>query len=259
LAVNGYEQLAEQRLTAQLKPLIQQGTALELGDPQTPFLAIYTPSLIPKIRGGVVIVPGVGEHADWPDVIFPLRVELSKYGWSCLSIQLPLVTAMPTSKNYGEYISASVYRIKTALEYLKNQGIYNILLAGHGLGATAGISFLTGDNGKDSGVSGVVAISMYPLVSEDAVNTERFFADNRIPMLDLYGSLDLDKVLTGVTLRARLAKKAGKKHYQRLQLTGADHAYTGFETTMIKRIRSWLDKYAPSIELEIPERTKTIN
>lgn len=250
----GYERAAEQRLAAQLKPLVQDGTALELGEPNDPVFAIYNASRQAKTRGGLIIIPDLGEHADWPEVVAPLRTELPQDGWACLSLQLPLVTTLPNAKNYEELLVEAAKRIRLALDYLKKIGNYNILLLGHGIGAHAAMRFLTSENGKNSGVGGFIAISMYPLLGADTDHTQRFFDYKDMPVLDVYGSLDLEKVMAALTFRGRLAKKAGKKHYQRLQLTGAEHSYRGFETTLIKRIRSWLDRYAPSFEITTPER-----
>jgi len=53
------------------------------------FLALWKPANTPEPKGAVIIVPGAGETADWPQVIGPLRNKLPDVEWSSLSITLP--------------------------------------------------------------------------------------------------------------------------------------------------------------------------
>jgi len=57
-------------------------------------LGLYLPAARPEALGGVLLIAGPGEHADWPQVIAPARRRLSDAGWNTLSISLP---AMPIS------------------------------------------------------------------------------------------------------------------------------------------------------------------
>ena len=60
---------------------------LKSGD--SPFLALYLPASTPTPNGVVVMLPGAGEHADWPGTFSTLRNYLPKAGWSTLAITLP--------------------------------------------------------------------------------------------------------------------------------------------------------------------------
>lgn len=60
---------------------------LEAGDEA--FLALWLPANAGTAAGIVVIVPGDGESADWPQVVSPLRKKLPNAGWSTLSLTLP--------------------------------------------------------------------------------------------------------------------------------------------------------------------------
>jgi len=53
------------------------------------FLALWKPANTADPKGAVIIVPGAGETADWPQVIGPLRNKLPDVEWSSLSITLP--------------------------------------------------------------------------------------------------------------------------------------------------------------------------
>jgi pimeloyl-ACP methyl ester carboxylesterase len=53
------------------------------------FLSLWKPANVAEPKGVVIIIPGVGETADWPQAIGPLRRQLPNAGWSSLSITLP--------------------------------------------------------------------------------------------------------------------------------------------------------------------------
>lgn len=52
-------------------------------------LALQRPSQKPQQHGAVLVVPGAGQHADWPEVVRPIRSELPEAGWFTLSVTLP--------------------------------------------------------------------------------------------------------------------------------------------------------------------------
>jgi len=71
----------ERKVPAQEQQQLQAGTDT--------FLALWKPANTAEPKGAVIIVPGAGETADWPQVIGPLRRKLPDVEWSSLSITLP--------------------------------------------------------------------------------------------------------------------------------------------------------------------------
>lgn len=53
------------------------------------FLTLWKPANSPDPTGVVIIVPGAGETADWPQAIGPLREKLPDAQWGTLSLSLP--------------------------------------------------------------------------------------------------------------------------------------------------------------------------
>ncbi|MBC3377040.1 alpha/beta hydrolase family protein [Pseudomonas sp. SWRI92] len=53
------------------------------------FLALWKPANTSDPKGAVIIIPGAGETADWPQAIGPLRKKLPDAEWSSLTITLP--------------------------------------------------------------------------------------------------------------------------------------------------------------------------
>ena len=60
---------------------------LQAGDDS--FLALWKPANSIDPAGAVIIVPGAGETADWPQAIGPLRNKLPDVNWASLSLSLP--------------------------------------------------------------------------------------------------------------------------------------------------------------------------
>lgn len=62
-----------------------------------PFVALWHPANSDAAKGVVVLLPGLGETADWPRVIGPLRRRLPDYGWHTLSLSPPPPAADPVT------------------------------------------------------------------------------------------------------------------------------------------------------------------
>lgn len=57
------------------------------------FLALWKPANSSNPAGAVVIIPGTGETADWPNAVAPIRNKLPDANWHSLSITLPDLSA----------------------------------------------------------------------------------------------------------------------------------------------------------------------
>jgi pimeloyl-ACP methyl ester carboxylesterase len=63
-----------------------------------------------------------------------------------------------------------------------------------------------------------------------------------IPVLDVFGSEDLDIVVSGIDDRAAAAKQAGNRNYTQVEVAGADHMFEGEEDALIEAIADWLEQ-----------------
>ncbi len=80
----------------------QEASALERQVPQQEqqqlqagsdsFLALWKPANSAEAVGVVILIPGAGENADWPQAIAPLRRKLPDAAWGTLSLSLPDVS-----------------------------------------------------------------------------------------------------------------------------------------------------------------------
>lgn len=243
----------EQRWAAQLKDQLVIGETLTItageAAEQRDIFAIFTPADGKLRRGVVILLHGLGAHPDWPDVISPLRQDLPEAGWATLSIQLPVRPNEATFEDYPPLFPAANTRISAAVRYLQQQGLLNIVLVGHSLGAAMGAHFLAEKALGSEFIRAFVGIGMNQAPGSVA-HTPDALANITIPLLDLYGAQDLDGVLDSAKARSRAAKRVNNADYQQIAIAGADHFFLGLEATLVKRVAGWLTKTAPSMELQ---------
>lgn len=227
-------------------------------------LAIYSEAAAGPPRGGVILLHDAATHADWPDVIQPLRRALPGQGWATLSIQLPT----PVRDNGGLWQLAPVFaagsaRIAAAAAWLKQQGVSPVVVVGHGLGAAVAAATLAG--AADAKIAGFVAVGMAvpPFGDPAAPYRPELLAQIKVPVLDLYGSRDSDAVRQQAGRRAAAARRGGAlpsgssaaariprsgrsglNTYRQIEIGGADHGFRGSEATLVKRVAGWLRRHA---------------
>ena len=240
------------------------------------FLGIFTRSTTGVSLGGVIILPSLGRTPDWPDVIAPLRKALPTHGWSTLAIQLPIPTKGADGLWQLEpYFTASRSRIQSAISFMQQQGIANIILIGHGLGAATAVVCVSGSDPLP--VSGLAAVSLGIPPGSDRKSFGPGLLENiHLPILDIYGSRDYADVTATAEARVAAARRGGLaaqrsqqldalKHspqarllttdhngyiaYRQVVLAGADHSFRGAEETLIKRITGWLKKHSEAGDL----------
>ncbi|MBH3403824.1 alpha/beta hydrolase family protein [Pseudomonas glycinae] len=81
------ERSQEEAAALERKVPAQEQQQLQAGSDT--FLALWKPANTAEPKGAVILIPGAGETADWPQAIGPLRRKLPDVGWSSLSITLP--------------------------------------------------------------------------------------------------------------------------------------------------------------------------
>ena len=239
--------LKERRWAEQIKEGLLVGEAVPLKQGELEFLGIYTPAPANKLRGGVLLLHGVGAHPDWPDIISPLRQELPEAGWSSLAIQLPVLANDADADEYLPLFPAANERITAGIFYLQQQGIRNIVIIGHSMGSAMGAHFLASSAAGSEAVRAFIGIGMNRRPGTVA-HTPDTVAKLRIPIFDLYGSQDLEGVLLGAKERRTAA--ATNPDYQQQEIPGADHFFRGVEDSLVKRVSNWLAAHAPGMKAQ---------
>ena len=204
------------------------GEPVTLNDGQLDFLGLLTEA-DPAKENAIVVLHGIGAHPDWPQVINPLRVQLADQGWTTLSVQLPVLDNEAAAEDYAPLDAEAEPRILAAVEYLKQTGAKGIYIVAHSMGSRMASYFLAHTKAE---VKGFVGVGMN-------VGTVQYLSEIQIPMLDLYGSSDLDGVLGSAS--DRTAASAGNSTYSSRVVEGADHFFNEMDDTLVEVVVEWLD------------------
>ena len=238
----------EKRWEAQIVDALIVGEAVKLKAGATEFLAIFAEHSTEKAMGGAIILHGIGAHPAWPEVVQPLRTNLPDYGWSTLSLQMPVLPNEAKSEEYAPLFAEARPRIQAGIDYLKQKGIRNIVIVAHSMGAAMG-SFYLSDK-PDPAVTAFVGIGMGQHKSQPQMDNATSLRKITLPVLDLYGSRDLPQVLVAEKDRATAAHRAANKHYTQLKIEGADHFFNNMDGVLVKRVRGWLANNAAGTEIK---------
>jgi pimeloyl-ACP methyl ester carboxylesterase len=237
----------EARWREQIVASLMSGDSVDLQAGATTFLGLYTAASDGPTGRAAIVIHGIGAHPDWPEVVYPLRSELPEQGWSTLSIQMPVLGNAATAADYLPLFAEIAPRLDAAVAWLRAQGNKTIVMIAHSLGAAMAARYLA-DNSA-AGVAGLVIIGLPMLDIDPKMNGVLALESIRVPVLDIYGSRDLDTVLSSSDRRARSARKAGNNDFRQTRIEGADHFFSGLDDALVLNIYGWLKHhYAPHQE-----------
>lgn len=200
------------------------------------FLGLYTEIEKVSGNGAVIILHDMGGHPDQQQLVYGLRVFLPEHNWTTLSLQMPLREAGVEKEEYYALFPEAAARIQAGINYLKRNGEENIVVVGYGLGSLMAIYALS-KQAKD--INALVTINLpVPATENKMAQTLDFIKKTQIPMLDIYGALDV----ADVTETARERRLAAKENadYRQFKINDEGHAYLHDEGLLVKRIYSWL-------------------
>jgi len=241
----------EKRWADQVADSIMVGDAEWLKVGKSKIFAIYTENTTEKAIGGAIILHGSGVHPNWDQVIRPLRSQLPDHGWSTLSIQLPVLSNEAEYKDYIPLFKEVAPRINAGVKFLKSKGIQNIVIIGHSLGSGMAGYYMA--NNPDVSIRALVAVGVSGAMYKEntAVGYLTSLKKIKVPVLDIFGSNDLEIVLKGEKAKAATARKAGNKNYTQVKIIGANHFFDNKDDVLVKRVRGWLAKNAAGTEIKI--------
>jgi pimeloyl-ACP methyl ester carboxylesterase len=228
----------EKRWANQVVDAIIDGEAVLLDDGSNKFLGIYTEATEDSHRS-VIVMHGTGIHPNWQQVIQPLRVGLTEHGWNTLSIQMPILANDAEYPEYAPLYDEVAPRIDAAINYLKENGTKDIVLIGHSQGAAMTAYYLSTSK---QDIKGFVAISMAAFADDPRMNSILSLQKIKVPVLDLYGSNDIEGVLKTVDKRKAAAMQAANKNYTQIRIEGANHFFDGHEDELLDSVANWLNR-----------------
>ena len=238
----------EKQVTDKLAEEVKATEILWLEANGEKFLALLNSQTNEKAHGAVIILHGMGGHADWPQMISPIRTALPEHGWTSLSIQLPVIAPENQIEDYGKTIEQATERIRAAVRLLLERKFLNIVAIGHSFGAASMLAYL--EKEEKPKIIALVAVGLHDYAFvKPSIDLLSLVESCKLPVLDIYGSRDFKKVIDQAADRRLAAKKGNNRQYAQMEIEGADHYFNKLEDVLIKRIRGWLDKAAPGVTI----------
>lgn len=227
----------EQRWREQVADSIMDGEEVDVSVDGHDVFGIYTEAS-DETKNGMIVVHGTGVHPNWEQVVLPVRVRMTEYGWNTLSIQMPILHNEAEYSDYVPLYPEVPARLKAAEQFLLERGMNKIVIVAHSQGATMSSYYLS--RHPESAVSKFVAIGMGATQKDSHLNSALALEQIKIPVLDLYGSEDLPGVLETVDKRKQGA--AHNPHYSQQKVAGAGHFFDGMNDQLIAAIAGWLNR-----------------
>lgn len=176
------------------------------------------------------------------------------------SIELKDQTSTPEETEKPRFATEDIAnsRIESAIEYLNNQGIYNIVLLGDGVGAARAGNFLGSlptadpqnpDQKIIKPVRAVVIINARNNSPRGDINLMSSLYDPEVATTDIYFGTHENDIFESHS-RKKFASRNGFKVYQQIRLPELSHNTAQGENRLSRRIRGFLQKYAKGVKID---------
>ncbi len=229
------------------------------------FLALNQPQNTANGRGAVILLHDEGSHPNWPNSINSLRSSLPNYGWHTLAISLPDSEDMAATsqgeemtKGVGSSTTAMVQekpahiiinRINAAYQYLNEQAEFNIVLLGEGVGAGWAAQYLSQSqsertSGNSKKIQALIVINPRTPASEPTINFSQILAQQKLPILEIATTGSPNDKRQAEQRRVNF-RHANKNNYRQIRLPKYTVGQAGNNNLLSKRVRVWLEKFAP--------------
>ncbi len=204
------------------------------------FLGIYTEAGDGEHARAAIVLHGSGVHPNWPQVVYPLRVGLTEHGWATLSLQMPVLSNDARPKDYAPLLDEVAPRLDAGIAFLRGKGARDIVIVSHSLGGAMAAYYLASG---DRPVKAFVGVAMSLGLSQGRIDDADYLKKIHLPVLDLYGSKDLEAGVKGAAARAAAA--AGNAAYQQTEVQGAGHFFDGKDKELVRIVSEWLNRTVP--------------
>lgn len=221
------------------------------------FFALFkpAPAQSPTPQRAAIIVHDTHEHADWPEVISPLRNGLPPWGIATLSVQLNELNKTVVANGAIASSPPLSGPMGNVVDYLKSRHYTHITLICHGATATLCASYLTTTSGV---IDSFVGISMGNDETQPAATQLlQLLPKLSLPILDIYAANDITQVTATAQQRAQAqattpptaatATTNNKPLYEQRTLAGENHAFS-LSNVLIRRVAGWIRR----LERELP-------
>ena len=232
----------------------------------TRFLALDRAPGRGPVRGTVLLAHAPGQHADWPEVMRPLRTGLAEDGWRTLSVQMPEPAAgggfMSTSPDVARRLSTALLEAGVAagetLVLIASGAAYEQVARFATAGDIAPAAlvlispFLSG--GTASGeASADSASATSPAVDAAAADgAGDLLAGKGLAVLEVSAELDRVEVEALLERHRRLHARGEWVGHRALRIPGTRGDYRGQSELLLRRVQGWLRALPPTVSTDEP-------
>jgi predicted alpha/beta-fold hydrolase len=227
----------ESDLAESINKTLTLGKAVWLDAEEKKFLGLYTQTEKATGKGTAIILHDIDGHPNQQQLIYDLRTFLPEHGWTTLSLQMPLREVGAGQEDYYALFPEAAVRIQAGINYAKDSGATKIVVLGYGLGGLMAVYALS-EQAAD--INAMITISLsVPSTENQAAQTLDLIKKIKIPLLDIYGAVDVPDVTE--TARDRRAAAKENNRYRQIKINDEGHTYQHDEGLLVKRIYSWLE------------------
>jgi hypothetical protein len=240
----------EAEFATDIQTTLNVGRAVWLDANGKKFLSLYTDTAKNPRSGMIILLHDIGGHPNHQAVIKNLRTFFPEHHWATLSIQMPVREASAPVQDYYSLFPEAKTRLTAALDFAKKEKAEKVVVIGYGLGSLMA-SYALADS-KSNDVNALVAISLpVPETSDITAQTLSIMPKLTLPMLDIYGALDMPNVINS----ARERQVVGKinAYYQQVKLDNEGHLYLHDDGLLVKRIYSWIERVIDTFPTSKPQ------
>lgn len=226
-----------------LLPATQQ-RRLDIGEQA--FLGLFLPAAQPEPWGGIILIAGENEHADWPTLIGPARRQLSAAGWHTLAISLPESEGPDLARDEEQrqarakqYQEQTLARIQAARQVLIAEGGEQknlpIVLLGRGEGAFWAL--LAAAQTKEAGEPlAALVLQNLARIEQGETTTSELLEQWPGPIYDILTSRN-----ESAEARRLQARRLGHAQYRQLMWPQGENSDLQ-QQMLIKRLDGWLQR-----------------
>lgn len=222
---------------------------------QQKFLSIYHPNNQHPGKGALLILHDDGQHPRWPDTIETISATMPDYGWATISISLPDLkpAARPETDASNTIEQQAIGRVMAALDYLRTQGLLNVILVGSGTGAPRGANLLQSLPAPEptpEGTTAARAIAALVIINDnnpsELATLSPNFNDASMPILDVYFG-NQETTIAAAKRRKQMANRQKMATYRQIRLSELNGMLSLGENRLSKRIRGFIERHAKGV------------
>jgi len=235
-----------------------------------PFLALHKAAQTNDPQGCIILLHGNNEHPDWPNVISPVRSELTKSSWCTISIEVPDSLKKEalsfTSQEESEQTEDEALltheevvfgRIDASIDFANEKGISNISLLGYGTSATYALKYSAS---KQLNTGALILISASVPNQLAYSPFAELLKGSAQPVLDYYiRPNQFDKHYAQARRIAMLQRESQTPNYTQIKVT-SNSQFSIDQKQLVQRIRGFLKQNTQQREQlkTLPEFSKSL-